>query len=126
MNPQAFHVNLVLLQIVCLKHNLASMLKPSLLRSITNCRGQHLRVNNESLTQCISELHLLESGISGLHADAGIKMLNGFELHLLESGISGFPLAACTRMIFRFELHLLESGISGNDAVRALQLLKNV
>jgi len=53
-------------------------------------------------------------------------MLNGFELHLLESGISGFPLAACTRMIFRFELHLLESGISGNDAVRALQLLKNV
>ena len=37
-----------------------------------------------------------------------------FELHLLESGISGLGFKARLGLSARFELHLLESGISGN------------
>ena len=36
-----------------------------------------------------------------------------FELHLLESGISGIKSVGHENIVLKFELHLLESGISG-------------
>ena len=88
------------------------------------------------------ELHLLESGISGVSLFNPTKSRELFELHLLESGISGIrnldvirvydgvvwtPLTGIwyfgaklfqnSRNCYPFELHLLESGISGNESV---------
>mgnify|MGYP001437975214 FL=1 len=84
------------------------------------------------------ELHLLESGISGIHRVNHLSLVLSFELHLLESGISGSILnldiitmqslnSTYWNLVFQaamadaeaagdttFELHLLESGISGS------------
>jgi len=94
------------------------------------------------------ELHLLESGISGLSCHVALEVVSPFELHLLESGISGHtffyllrynsvwtPLAGIwyfrppsvnhCYIGIRFELHLLESGISGYAGiVKLLELFE--
>ena len=68
------------------------------------------------LTTRSFELHLLESGISGISNEYPLYEGSRFELHLLESGISGQGIYILSISPCMFELHLLESGISGNTA----------